>query len=83
MVPYLSVKTLGAFLNWQADMKVGHAGRSSSPLMDKRESFQKRRAGTTDWTVLILWPPEPGAGHRMGGHAGRSPSLLIAKMKLS
>ena len=51
--------------------------------MDKMESFQKRPAGTTDWTALILWPPEPEAGARLEGHAGRSPSLLMDKMKSS
>jgi hypothetical protein len=45
---YLSVKTLGAFLNWLAHMNVDPAGRSPALLMDKMESSQKRRAGTTD-----------------------------------
>jgi hypothetical protein len=30
---YLSVKTLGAFSNWQADMKVNRQGRNPALLM--------------------------------------------------
>src|ERR1035438_6878267 len=52
-------------------MKVGHAGRSPSPLMDKMESSQKRPVGTTDWTALILWPPEREAGARFKRNVGR------------
>jgi hypothetical protein len=42
---YPSVKMLGAFSDWLADMKVGHAGRSPSFLIAKVETLSKHLEG--------------------------------------
>src|ERR1035437_10252289 len=47
---YLSGKTLGAFSNWLADMKVGHAGRNPAIRIAKME----------------LGPDPPGGHHTLG-----------------
>jgi hypothetical protein len=49
---YFSVKTLGAFSNWQADMKVGRRGRNPALLMAKMEILQRHPEPTTDWVAL-------------------------------
>src|ERR1017187_10360923 len=59
---YLSVKTLGAFSNWQADMKVGRRGRNPAPLMAKMESTSDIRGGPNltcccDRLLNFRWRP--------------------------
>src|ERR1017187_135431 len=43
---YLSVKTLGAFSNWPADMKVGRRGRNPTSVISKMESTSDRPGGS-------------------------------------
>ena len=59
---YLSVKTLGAFSNWQADMKVGLQGRNPSLLMPKMESTSDIPGGPNlmcccDRLLNFRWKP--------------------------
>jgi len=71
----LSVKTLGAFSNWPADMKVGTLwSQSSIPhTQDGIHLEQARRSQS----LVLSEPPgifSPGAGTRLEGHCGRNPA---------
>jgi hypothetical protein len=69
---YLSVKTLGAFSNWPADMKVGHAGRNPSPLIAEAEISERNPEATTDSGSLITCPPVPETGARLEDQSERN-----------